>query len=125
VGLGNADAALEQFHFNLRLSPLDPRIYSAQTGLAFTHFFAGRNEEASLWATTAVGQQPSFLGTRFILAASHAMTGRVEEARESCVRLMQLNPALRVSGIKTRGPFRRTEDVERLMQAFRIAGMPE
>ena len=123
--LGNVDAALEQFHFSLRLSPLDPRIYGAQTGLAFAHFFAGRNEDASIWATTAVGQQPNFLGARFILAACHAMSGRVEEAREACARLMRLNPALRISGIKNRGPFRRAEDIERLTQAFRIAGMPE
>jgi hypothetical protein len=62
---------------------------------------------------------------RVLLAACHAMSGRVEEAREACARLMQQNPALRISGIKNRGPFRRAEDIERLTQAFRIAGMPE
>jgi TolB-like protein len=123
--LGNVDAALEHFHFNLLLSPLDPRIYSSQTGVAFGHFFAGRYEDGSAWATTAVAQQPNFLGARFIAAACHAMSGRVEEARVDCARLMQLNPALRISGIMTRGPFRRAEDIERLTQAFRVAGMPE
>ena len=32
-------------------------------------------------------------------------------------------PYPRISGIKTFAPFRRAEDIERVAQAFRIAGM--
>jgi hypothetical protein len=53
------------------------------------------------------------------------LSGRVEAAREICARLMQLNPALRISRIRARTEFRRAEDIERLAQAYRIAGMPE
>ena len=123
--LGDVDAAIEQFQVALRLSPLDPRIFIVQTGLAYAHFFAGRNEEASTWAATAIRQQPNYLAAQLIMMACHAMSGRIEEAREICARLMQLNPALRISRIKDRTPFRRAEDIERLAQAFRIAGMPE
>ena len=84
--LGDVDAAIEQFQVALRLSPLDPRIFTAQTGLAYAHFFAGRNEEASSWAATAVRQQPNFLPAQLIMMACHAMSGRVEEAREVCAR---------------------------------------
>ena len=58
---GEIDAAIEQFQVALRLSPLDPSIFTPQTGMAFAHFLAGRNEEASSWAATAVRQQPPFL----------------------------------------------------------------
>jgi hypothetical protein len=34
---------------------LDPRINMAQTGLAYAHFFAGRNEDASTWAARGRG----------------------------------------------------------------------
>ena len=102
--LGDVDAAIEQFQVALRLSPLDPRIFTVQTGLAYAHFFAGRNEEASSWATTAVRQQPNFLTAQFILMACHAMSGRVEEAREICARLMQLNPTLRISRTQGQDP---------------------
>jgi adenylate cyclase len=125
VYLGEVDAAIAQFQVALRLSPLDPRINMAQTGLAFAHFFAGRNEDASTWAATAVRQQQNYLTAQFILAACHAMSGRIEEAREVCARAMQLNPAQRISRIKDRTPFRRAQDIERLAQACRIAGMPE
>jgi hypothetical protein len=52
------------------------------------------------------------------------MTGRVAQARRACDANLQTDAALRISGIKAT-PFRRIEDVERLGQAWRIAGVPE
>jgi TolB-like protein/class 3 adenylate cyclase len=121
--LGDVDAALEHFQAVLRLSPLDPRLFFAQTGIAYAHFMAGRYDDGTSWATSAVLQQPNYAAAQSILAACHAMSGRVEEARVVCARLMRLNPALSISKIKT--TYRRAEDIERLAQAFRIAGMPE
>jgi hypothetical protein len=59
------------------------------------------------------------------MMACHAMSGRVEEARQACVLALQLNPAQRISALKDFAPFRRAEDIERIAQAYRIAGMPE
>jgi TolB-like protein len=123
--LGEIDAAIEKFQVALRLNPLDPWIFTAHAGMAWAHFFAGRNEEASSWATTAVWQQPNHLSGQRAMMACHAMSGRVEEARQACALAMQLDPTQRISGTKDRAPFRRAEDIERLAQAFRIAGMPE
>jgi tetratricopeptide (TPR) repeat protein len=123
--LGHVDAAIEQFEVASRLSPLNPRIFIAQTGLAYGHFFAGRNDEASTWAATAIGQQPYYLTAQLITMACHAMSGRIEEAREICARLMQLKPPPQISRIRDRIPLRRAQDIDRLAQAFRIAGMPE
>ena len=125
IWLGDVEAALEQFHVAVRLSPLDPWIFSAQTGLAYAHFLAGRDEDGSSWAASAILQQPNYLSAQFILVACHAMSERVEEAREICARILHLKPALRISQIKESTPFRRAEDIERLSQAYRIAGMPE
>jgi len=120
---GDVDAALKHFNAGLRLSPLDPRLFLHQTGIATAHFLAGRYEDGSSWAKSAVLQQPNWVGAHFILAACHAMAGRVEEARLVCAHVMQLDPALRISKIKARE--RRAEDSERLEQACRIAGIPE
>jgi tetratricopeptide (TPR) repeat protein len=123
--LGDVDAAIEQFEVASRLNPLDPRLFTVQTGLAYAHFFAGRNADARLWATTALRQQPNYFAAQVILMACHAMSGRIEEAREICARLLQLKPALRISRFRDRTPFRRAQDIDRLVQAFGIAGMPE
>jgi TolB-like protein/class 3 adenylate cyclase/Tfp pilus assembly protein PilF len=122
--LGDVDAAVEQFHVALRLSPLDPRIFWVQTGLAYAHFFAGRNDEASTWAATAIGQHPNYLSALFIRMACHAISGRIKESRETCARILQLKPGLRISRIK-RGTLFRRADNERLALAYQIAGMPE
>jgi adenylate cyclase len=123
--LGDVDAAIEQFHVALRLNPLDPWINTAQTGLAYAHFFAGRNEEASSWAATAIVQQPNHVAAQRIMMACHAMSGHVEEARQVCVRALQLDPTQRIAGMRETTLFRRAQDIERLSQAFRIAGMPD
>jgi TolB-like protein/Flp pilus assembly protein TadD len=125
IYLGEGDAAIEQFQVALRLSPLDPRIYSAQTGMAFAQFFAGRYEDAASWARIALRQQPKFLSAHRVMIASHAASGRFDEARQACLLALQIDPTQRISGIADRSPFRRSEDIERLAQAFRIAGMPE
>ena len=123
--LGDIDAAIEQFQVALRLSPLDPSIFTAHSGMAWAHFMAGRNEEASSWAATTIRRQPNFLAGHSIMMACQVMSGRVEEARKACVLALQLNPTLRIFRIKQIAPFRKAEDIERLEQAFRIAGMPE
>ena len=125
VYLGEGDAAIQQFLAALRLSPLDPRIYNAQTGLAYAHFLAGRNEDALSWATTSLRQQPNFVASHRVMMACQAMIGRVDEARQTCVLALQLDPTQRISGITVRAPFRRPEDIDKLAHAFRIAGMPE
>jgi TolB-like protein/class 3 adenylate cyclase/Flp pilus assembly protein TadD len=123
--LGECDAAIEQFQTALRLSPVDPRIYSPQTGMAYALFFSGRHEDATPWATLATRQQPNFVSAHRILIAALAASGRFDEARQACLHALQIDPSQRISGIADRTPFRRAADIERLAQAFRIAGMPE
>ena len=97
IFLGDVDAGIEQFQVALRLSPLDPRIYVIQAGMAYGHFFAGRNEEASTWAATVIRRQSNFLIAQRIMMACHAMSGRVSEARQTCLPLLKLDPTLRIS----------------------------
>ena len=124
--LGDGDAAIEQFQIGLRLSPLDPRIFLAQTGMAAAHFLAGRYEDGFLWAKIAVQQNPDFVGAHRILMACHAMAGRVEEARQAWAVARQIDPTQRISIVSKRlQHFRRPQDVQRYAEAFRIVGMPE
>jgi len=121
--VGNVDLAIEQFSAALRLSPLDPRSFLPQSGMAYAHFFAGRYEDCLSWATRAVQSQPKFPGGRRAMMAALAMTGHISEARRIYDEVLKIDPAFRISDLKTR--FRQSEYVERLGQAFRLAGVPE
>jgi TolB-like protein/class 3 adenylate cyclase len=125
VYLGDVDAAIEQFQIAIRVNPLDPRGFVARTGMAYAHFFAGRNEEAATWATTVARQQSKYLPAQHIMMACQAIAGRVDEARQTCAFLQRIDPTQRISAYNASSPFRRREHIRRLEEGFRIAGMPE
>jgi adenylate cyclase len=125
VYLGDTDGAIEQLEVALRVNPLDPRRYTTSTAMAYAHFFAGRNDEASALATNVVRQQPNYLAAQLAMMACHAVAGRIDEARQACAAVLRIDPTQRISVPSARAPFRLPQDVEKLSQAFRIAGMPE
>jgi hypothetical protein len=54
-----------------------------------------------------------------------AMAGRIAEARRACDAILQADSLFCISGFKNKMVFRRLEDIEKLEQASRIAGVPE
>jgi len=122
--IGEPDQAIDDGVWAMRLDPLAAALFYVQASIAYGHFFAGRYGEASSWAERSIQEQISPVGLR-VLAASLALAGRFEEARNATVRLMQLYPALRVSHIKTLIPIRRPDDLARLEEGLRLAGLPE
>jgi TolB-like protein/class 3 adenylate cyclase len=125
VYLGDTDGAIEQLEVALRVNPLDPLRHTISTAMAYAHFFAGRNDEASALATDVVRQQPNFVPGQRIMMACHAVAGRIDEARQACAAALRIDPTQRISVSNARAPFRRPQDIDRLEQGFRIAGMPE
>jgi TolB-like protein len=123
--LGETDVAIEHLARAMRLSPLDPLMFLMQALTALAHFIAGRYTEAAEWAAKAVREQPNFLGAIRNLAASSALSGRLDEAQKALARACQLDPDLRISNLRDRvGPYR-PEDFARYAQALRLAGLPE
>jgi TolB-like protein len=122
---GEPDGATEYFARAMRLSPLDPEMYRMQAGMAVAHLFAGRFDTASSWAEKAFRDLPSFLMVVSIIAASHALAGRTDEARRAMHHLRQLDPALRISNLKDWLPIRRPEDFATFADGLRRAGLPE
>ena len=80
---GEPDDAIEHFARAMRLSPLDPEMYRMQAGMAVAHLFAGRFDTASSWAEKAFRDLPSFLMVVGIIAASHALAGRIGRSAAS------------------------------------------
>ena len=95
------------------------------SGTAFAHFIAGRYDDASTWAQKGLWQQANYQTLLIIAPASHALGGRLAEARQVLAHLRELNPELRVSNIKDWAPFSRPEDLARLEDGLRKAGLPD
>jgi TolB-like protein/class 3 adenylate cyclase len=122
---GEPEIAIEHLTRAMRLSPLDPTLYQMQVGTAFSHLFAGRFDDASAWAEKAFREAPNYLPAAAVAAASHALAGRLEEARQAMSRLRQIDPALRISNLEHWFPLRRSEDFARWAESLRKAGLPD
>ena len=122
---GEPDAAIEHFARAMRLSPLDPELYRMLAGLAAAHLFAGRFDAASSWAEKAFRELPSFLMVVSVIAASHALAGRPDEAQRAMKHLRELDPTLRVSNLADWLPIRRPEDLATFADGLRKAGLPD
>jgi TolB-like protein len=122
---GDPDVAIEHMSRAMRLSPLDPLMFFMQSFSAFAHFIAGRYDNASQLAEAASQQKPNFLTATRVAAASHALAGRMDEARRYIARALELDASLRVSNLKDRvGPIR-PEYFAKYVEALRQAGLPE
>ena len=85
-----------------------------------------RFDEALPWATRALANQPGEIGSMRVAAAVNALAGRLDEARRIMADILHLHPHMRLARLT--GDVvgvRRQEDLERLLQGLRFAGMPD
>lgn len=121
---GESDAGVEHLAHAMRLSPLDPELFRMQAGMAMAHFFAGRFDAAADWAEKALGNLPSFLAAAGLAAASHALAGRADKAGQTMRRMRELDASLRIANLRDWLPIHRPQDLARLEQGLRLAGLP-
>ncbi|HWT70102.1 MAG TPA: winged helix-turn-helix domain-containing protein [Pseudomonas sp.] len=122
---GDSESAIKDLTHAARLSPLDPEMFRMQVGMALSHFFAGRYDCATDWAEKALRNLPILLPAAAVVTACHALSGQVDKAAQAMQRLQELDPALRVSRLKEWLPIQRPEDLARLAEGLRLAGLPE
>jgi tetratricopeptide (TPR) repeat protein len=125
VWLGESDNAIAHFERAMRFSPRDPETYRMQAGMAAAHLFARRFDDASAWAEKASRDLPSFLMVVGVIAASHALAGRIDEGRRAMDRLRALDPTLRISNVRDWLSIRRPDDLAVFAEGLRLAGLPE
>ena len=78
------------------------------------------------WAERAVSEQPRQVPSHRLLAAGLAMSGRLDAARSVMAEGVRLAPHVRLSNVADWiAPYRRPEYVARIIEAFRLAGLPE
>jgi TolB-like protein len=124
VWRGEPDLALDHLAHATRLSPFDPLMH-IHAAMAYAHFLASRYDIASSYAGMAMRDNPTFLHSICISAASNAFAGRLEPAQKAMTRAIEFNPDLRASNLRDLAPFRRAEDLAMYTKALRKAGLPE
>jgi TolB-like protein/class 3 adenylate cyclase len=87
IWLGQHERAIEQFHYAMRLNPLDPQIYYAEGGLALANFLLRRFEVALSWATKSLARQKNYVPGQMHAMVSYAMLGRIADAQIVLARL--------------------------------------
>src|SRR5262249_9257841 len=122
---GETEAALQHLAHAVRLSPLDPEMFRMQAGMRMAHFCAGRFDAASTAAEQAARNLSTFLPAHCLAAASHALAGRMDKAREAMARARTLDPTLRVANLRDWLPIHLPKDLARFAEGLRLAGLPE
>ena len=94
-------------------------------GLMLAQFVAGNYEEAIRAADEHILLKPKWGNTRRWRAASLALLGRLDEAKLAIAEYLKMEPHYTISTYNRIGFLQRTEDKERLIEGFRLAGLPE
>jgi TolB-like protein len=122
---GEPDEAITWLECAMRLSPFDSEMFRMQTGVAMAHLIAGRFDAASSRAANSFREMPALVLPGAVVAASHALGGRMDEARRAMQQVRQFNPALRLGTLHEWLPFRLTQHAALFADGLRKAGLPE
>lgn len=122
--VGEGEAAAIWAERGVRLAPLDPLAFFHEHVMGQAQYVAGDFEASIRWSRASLARQPKHQPSLRALVAAKVAAGRLAEARVDAARLLELDPAMRVSQIAARTPLAghvRDAFVERLHQA----GLPD
>ena len=119
---GEPMAAVPLIEQAMRLDPAWTKQYLHFLGVAY--LVAGKYETAAAIFRQRIIQAPETDFSRAGLTSALGHLGEFEEARRVWRELMEINPKYTFSGHFGRQPFRRAEDLERIAQGLRLAGLP-
>ncbi|MBR0693525.1 winged helix-turn-helix domain-containing tetratricopeptide repeat protein [Bradyrhizobium lablabi] len=123
VWRGEPELALDHLARARRLNPFEQM--SIHGGMAYAHFIASRYDLASSYAEMGIRENPTFLHSACVSAASNALAGQLGQAQKAMARVRELSPDLRSANVRDLAPFRRPEDLAKFTDGLRKAGLPE
>jgi adenylate cyclase len=119
---GETEAALERFEIARTLAPFDSLNFLWSVGVAASHFEAARYQESVRWYVRALAEQRKAVWINRFLAASYALAGCKEQARQSLAELTSAFPELTIAQVRESLPH--TGDVlERVAEGLLAAGL--
>ena len=126
---GRATETEAHIHDALRLSPRDTYSYRWLMFLAFVKLLENADAEAVVWLRRSLEANHNNTLAHFILAATLALLGKLDEARSAAHAGLALNPTFtvrrfRLNATRDDNPTYLAKR-ERICQGMRMAGVPE
>ena len=122
---GEPESGIESLQRAIRRSPRDPVRWFWYHGMANAHFALGNDSEAIRWARAAGEIRPGWAFAHLIIAASSAALGQLDDARQAVRALRSIIPGYDIARFRRNPMWTRPQDVERLIDGFRAAGLAE
>jgi adenylate cyclase len=119
---GQPEEAIRSFERAIRLSPVDPWLFSRLTGMSIAFIGAGRFDEAIASAKRALQTNQTFGTTYRCLAAALAHLGRDAEAGKAVAQILEIEPDFRISEWVARSG---QWQAQMFIDGLRKAGLPE
>jgi TolB-like protein/class 3 adenylate cyclase len=122
---GDYATGIERCARAMRLSPLDPWMftYLGPTGIA--HLLERRLDDALVWLRRAHQENPRGLYLLLFLASTYAHLGQLGEARATVQSLLVRAPKMTIAWVGQRGWPKKPDDREFVCDGLRKAGLPE
>jgi adenylate cyclase len=117
---GLPEEAIRSFERAIRMSPVDPRLYTTLTGIGLAYIELRRFDEAIVVLKKAL-RQNLYVVTYTCLASAFAHLGRDAEARDSAARVLEIDPAFTISALIARGG---RSNAKLFIEGLRKAGLP-
>ena len=109
----------------LSLSPLDPMIYYFNSLASTANLVGERYERAIDLAERSLRENRLHTPTLRTLAVAQVLSGRLDDARDTVIRVRELEPGLTVGAFRARYPGRDSPQFEKFAVALHAAGLPK
>ena len=123
--LADTSTAIEHAERAMRLSPLDTAMWVLYSVLAIAHMQEQRYEDAASWARKSIRQHRHNLPAYHVLAASCTQLDRLDEAKKTILRLLELDPELTITRLQEIFPVANYKNLDSFLDGLRRAGLPE
>jgi DNA-binding SARP family transcriptional activator len=120
---GHCDEALAHLERALQIDPNDHGVFMTIRGVAL--WMRGRLREARAALASAATRNPTYVWAHGALTAVHMELGDLESARSAAATARRLNRRFSLSFCENVLPFRIHEHRQRMLEAWRDAGMPQ
>ncbi len=120
---GTPELAIAPMDRAMRLEPHTPPIYLLNYGHLMLQL--DRYEEAIEYLQAAIRNAPQFPMNYIFLSAVKTAQGKLKEAEEAGLRLLELIPVATVSTLSSQLPYAKEEHRQKVVAGLKAAGLPD